>query len=365
MQTKISTLILKQAIESISKNLERNPGLKFGEIIYMYVKDRDLKLRTTNLETAIEISIPISESKEWICTIPGYVFESVVNSLEGETTTISYEKKLMTITSENNISSINTIGMDEDYPEIPKIDGKTGEIEKEEIIKGLKSVIHATSKNITKIEFTGIYCFTEEGENVFVATDSIRLSEQRFDNKLKSEINFIIPRKQAATIIKVFEKSEDTKLKIVQGSNGIIISNKNTIFYTKIIEGEFPNYKNLIPSKFDAKVVVSKFDLSNFIKKARFFSNTNNSIEFKIEQNKLILKAKKESVGETEEIIEGAEIEGMDLSVSFNHVLISEAIPSVESDNLIIYLSKDLSTPMKITGTDTNKFNELLMPILT
>ena len=244
MQIELSTTTLKELLFVLVKNLKKIEGVKFGELIFIELKEKQLTMRTTNFETGVEVNIEVKNSGNWFCSVNGYIFDSVVSSLTGTTTTISYENNILIISSDNNISSIQITNIDDDFPPIPKVDGILNEINTNILVNGLKSVIHATSKNITKIEFTGIYCFYEDNNFVFIATDAMRLAEKKFNGVGKNSINFIIPAKQAQTTIKIFDNINDEKIKIIQGDNGILIISKQITFYTKIINGNFQIIKN-------------------------------------------------------------------------------------------------------------------------
>ena len=193
-----------------------------------------------------------------------------------------------------------------------------------------------------KQEIASVYIYTKDNSIYFVSTDTFRLSEMRFllEDGLKDDISFIVPIKSVEKILRVLDGSSDPDISIHIDNDVIYLSTKNITVKTNNISGNFPDYKNIMPTNFETEITFLKADLANFLKKARLFSNNLNKISFTIK-------------GKTNEL------------PAFNYRYINDAISSIADDRVTFSFTESQANPLIVRGADDTNLTALISPLIT
>ena len=232
-----------------------------------------------------------------------------------------------------------------------------------DFLEGVRSVWYAASVSSMKPELSSVFLTHNEDEVVFVATDSFRLAEKKIRvKKLQKFSDILIPVKNIIDIIKILDGLGDEVL--VQISEDQIALQLEGVYITsRLVEGNFPDYKQIIPKETKTTIKILKQDLLSGLKTANIFSDRFNKITFHIEpQNKkLSLKTKNSDVGENTTII-NASLSGDDIVMNFNNKYIIDSLQSIPSDSVKLTFSGD-SKPMIIQRSTDQSFLYLAMPM--
>ena len=196
-----------------------------------------------------------------------------------------------------------------------------------------------------------------------MATDSFRLAETKIPIISKEKINnILIPFKNVPEIIKIFEDVEgDIDIEI--SKNQISFNYDNIYLTSRVIEGSFPDYKQLIPKEFTTEVVVLMEDFIRVFKIINIFSDKFNQVNFNIEPNnkKFEIKSKSDEVGENVNNL-SASLSGDDLNINFNYKYITDCFQSIHTDSIVLQFN-NIGKPMIIRGVSDNQFLYLVMPM--
>src|SRR3990167_709200 len=253
---------LEEAFSKADKIAGKNITLPVLSGLYLDARQNSLSIKATNLDLGISISLPVKVSEPGIVVVPARIISSFVSSLSKD--------KNIGITSKNQILEIKTSATktqiktlpSEDFPVIPEIDDdKAFSIPTRDFIFGIRSVIYAAAVGSIKPELSSI-SITHEGEFlVFAATDSFRLAEKKI--RIKKVPHFkqiLVPQKNAMEIIKIFDKGEE-EISISIEEHQMALRAQNIYLTSRIIEGTFPDYKQIIPKETTSKAVLLKQDL--------------------------------------------------------------------------------------------------------
>ena len=228
---------------------------------------------------------------------------------------------------------------------------------------GIKSVIYSAAIGSIKPELSSI-SITHEGEFlVFAATDSFRLAEKRI--KVKKIPNFkqiLIPQKNAIEIIRIFDKAEED-ISITIKDNQIALRSQGVYLTSRIIEGNFPDYKQIIPKVKTSSAIVLKQDLLNSLKTSLIFSDNFNQLTLKLSpKNKLFeIESKNSTVGENIYTID-AVTEGEEISINVNHKYFTDCFQAIGVDSISLGFSGE-AKPIIVQGTGDLSFVYLVMPM--
>ena len=178
----------------------------------------------------------------------------------------------------------------EDFPTIPMVSGNSFEIESKKLIEGIKSVYYSSSVSDIKPEISSVFIYTKEDNLVFVATDSFRLAEKKIKIKNIEEITgILIPFKNIPEILRIFG-DVGGNVKVCFNKNQISFSSDGIYLTSRVIDGIFPDYRQIIPKEFKTEVVVLKQDLLNALKLSNIFSDKFNQINLIINPKEKIFE---------------------------------------------------------------------------
>ena len=363
MKLECSVNKIKNALIAVERITGKNLTLPVLSSILWVATDKTLKLRSTNLSIGIEIKIPAKIEKEGTVAIRGDILSSLFSVLGGEGN-VSFElvdNNLLVKTKSNTILLKSTPY--EDFPTIPIITGESFIIPAKKFIEGIKSVYYSAAISEIKPEIGSIYIYTEDDLLVFVSTDSFRLAEKKIKIKQKLSFNgILIPFKNATEIIKVFD-SNDEDLSITLQKNQISFKTTEIYLTSRVVDGNFPDYKQIIPKNSSTEAIVLKQEFISSLKISNIFSDKFNQITITIKPNEKVfeIEAKNIDIGENNTFINGS-LSGEDVSVNFNYKYILDCFQSITSDSLNLKLNGS-NKPMIINPVGDSSFMYLVMPM--
>jgi len=233
----------------------------------------------------------------------------------------------------------------------------------------LNQVVKSANAGFNKPELNSIY-FNFNNDNMFlVSTDSFRLSEKQLNKSFytlngNKEIKMIVPVKTINEVILILQNFEDIndKVKIFFSNNQIFFDFGSVNLISRLIEGEFPNYKNIIPKTFQTKIQINKNNLIESIKLISLLSSQIKDINIQIDSKKqeLVLKGSDTNKGEGVYRLKCV-IEGYDSKMCFNYSYILDGLESINSEEVFVGISED--SPALIKSVSDDSFIYVLMPI--
>jgi len=352
------------AVSKVEKVTSKNITLPILSCILLEVVGSNLKLKATNLDLGIEVTIPVKTETEGQVAVSGAILNSFLNSLNNEKSVkLEVVGETLVVTTENNKAIIKTVATD-DFPTIPKIDqGNSFKITSNDFIKGLKSVIYSASISGIKPELSSVYIYSNEENLVFVATDSFRLAEKKIKLKKAVEIpSILIPFKNVNDFLKIIEENKED-LEINYNKNQLSISFNSFYLVSRLIDGAFPDYRQIIPKEFKTEAVILKQDLVKALKISNIFSDNFNQIKIKTlaSEKKIELKTKNNNIGETTNLL-SASIAGEEVDINFNFKYIIDCFQSIDSDSLTLQFN-GLNRPLLVRGVSDKNFTYIVMPM--
>jgi len=227
-------------------------------------------------------------------------------------------------------------------------------------------VVEMASLSESRPEISGIYMNFNKNSIKLAATDSFRLAEKNIeinsDNKGLKDQSLIIPQRTAQEINRILSE-EDTEVEVVLSNNQILFDFGYAQVISRLIEGQYPDYQQIIPDDFITQVVVNREELINNIKIASLFSGKINDIKisFKPKKSFLEILSKDVDIGENKSKVE-AEIKGKDVEIIFNYKYLLDGLNNIFSDKVILGLN-DASKPVVVRPVGDVSYTYVVMPI--
>jgi len=360
---------LRNAVVKTNSVVGKNLDLPVLSCVLVSTGSDQLLLQTTDIEHAVTVTIPAKIETEGTVAIPGSIFNQLISSGNSETVTLDLQDQILQVITDQTKAEVNLINHDE-FPAIPHIETDDNthqfEIKIEYFLEGLQSVSFAASQSNIKPELSSVYVYYEAGLLTFVCTDGFRLAEKQYKIDLGAdEFSFLLPVKSANMIAKVFE-SDDSLIDMFITDNQIALQNETTYFTCRLVNGNFPNYKQLIPTESETSAVVLKSDLTEVLKLSNIFSNEFHEVLLNVAPSQKLFEmtSSNQNVGTNTTNIPAA-LEGEALTIKFNHRYMNECLPVVSTDSM--ELSFNASTgqkkPIKLTCVPHKQFTYIVMPL--
>lgn len=356
---------LKEAISLTEKVSSKNLSLPILSNVLIISEDKKLKFISTNLEIGIEVEIPAKVDRDGSVAVPANIISSFISTLGNEDKiTLETVANNNLLISTKNGSTIIKGQSTEDFPSLPSPENKKEtEISSVEFLNGLRSVWYAASLSNIKPEISSVFISSPEGQTLtFVATDSFRLAEKKFKNYYANLDPVLIPQRSVAEILRILENREE-KIKIITDKNQLFIILENIKFVSRVVEGVFPDYQQIVPKKFVTDVLIDKTTILNNLRTASVFSGKLNEIIIKVdaESELITIKTANSDYGEHTSSLE-SKITGESINMSFNYRYILDCLPQINSENILLRFSGD-GKPLVVTGAEDNSFQYLIMPM--
>jgi DNA polymerase-3 subunit beta len=355
---------LVRALGKAEKITARNATLPVLSCFLLKAEKDYLHITATNLDLGIEISLPVKVLKEGTVAVPAQIFSNFIASVfNDKNITLETEGNNLKISTEHTSAIIKTIPS-EDFPILPKVN-KTHSFSlgAPEIIKGLKAVYYAASQSTIKPVLGSVYIYPEDDFLVFAATDSFRLAEKKVKVKKIDDFGqILLPLKNVAEIIRVLDDiTGDITLSI--DTNQISFEYEHLYLTSRVVDGTFPDYRQIIPKEYKTEVTLLKYDLVNSLKMSNIFADKFSQIYVTVSEKPKVfeIKTKNADIGENVSKLE-AKISGNDVSMSFNYKYIIDCFQSIESDSITLQFV-DQSKAMVIRGASDKSYLYLVMPM--
>ncbi len=359
---------IKNIIRTINKVSTVSIGGVINDSVLLKTKGDNLNIVFNGISIFLSFDEKIEKGKDGEIACSGQILEVILNSLVDNDVNFLVEDNVLIVKTKSSESKITLLNKDDFNFLIPTPDGIENEItiEREVVLDGIRTVIHAASESTVKPEISSIFIYSKDETLYFVATDSFRLAEVRSNfNGMKKDFSILIPIKNIQKIVRIFDSISDSSITMSIAENGVFFKNKNFLIHTRYISGNFPDYKKIIPRDSLCKFIVLKSDLVNFLKKARFFKNNLNKISFENLTDKTItLVFDNEKGSSTRDIIPISDKSGnIQKMPSFNYKHLNDVILNLKDEQVVFNMNEGLS-PVLIRGLNNSTFSAIISQLL-
>ncbi len=364
MKIEINKNNLLKALTKADKITGKNVSLAVLQCVVIKTLENQIELSATNLELGIKLYIPAKIERAGEVAVSSSLLVSYLNNLiQEEKLVLDHSEHTLKIIGTKSETQVNTF-QTTDFPSIPVIESnKKCSLELHDLIDGLKSVWYAASVSSIKPELSSVYLYSDSGELTFVATDSFRLAEKKPGAKIEDFESILIPQRNVTEIIRVFEGFE-SKITMVFGQNQVSFEVEKEIYLvSRVVDGVFPDYKQIIPKENKTELSVLKQDLINALKISNLFSDNFNQVKFHLdaENNIFEITSKNTEKGESRTSVPSS-IRGESIDINFNQKYISDCFNSIKAESFQVYFN-GVGRPMVIRGVGDGGFMYLVMPL--
>lgn len=366
---------LNKILRVVSTISAKNINLPILRNLLISAEEHGLKLLATNLEIAVRAFIrgKVEETGEF--TVPIKLLSDYIALVDADKIDFDLKNNELKISSTNSETHIKGQGASE-FPVVPEIEkNKTFLVSNQGLLRSINQVIFSVSSNDLRPEISGVLFKFNDGKLILTGTDSFRLAEKSLVLDENSAVaSFIVPLKTVEELSKVLSVEEEigdkNQVEIVLGNNQVLFRYGNLELISRLIEGSYPNYEQIIPKNFITEVVVPREQLLKIVKMSSLFSRSGMfDVTLTFERDKIIISSNDANVGAYNSSLP-AEVKGNTNKIVLNHRYLQEGLQAFDSKNILIK-TIDAANPMMMQSHEEIKEGEegkndyfyLLMPI--
>jgi DNA polymerase-3 subunit beta len=319
-----------------------------------------LTLTGSDLDLTISIRVTVSGESDGAAVIPARLATEIVRALQPGAVSFAAAEESLSIASGRSEFSIRLIAGDE-FPQESTPGDESVSLSSEQLAEALRQVVPAASSDDSRPILTGVLLAAEAGGLRLVATDSFRLAMRDVAgvSVLEEGQSVLIPSRALGELNRILGQGDAVELRLGEREASFEVGDVKLV--TRLIEGDFPNYRGLIPESHPNVLTVDRAALLDALRRVRLLARESTPIRLEISEGGVELVAITQDVGTARESVEGA-YQGSDLTVAFNPQFLMEGIEVAGGDAITLGTIDELK-PAVVRGVDSDDFLYLIMPV--
>ena len=373
MRAICNTETFGRKLQLVSRGVSARSTIQLLGGILLEAQGDELKLSATNMEISIQTSSPAEVEGEGRVIIPARIFNDIVRSLSGGKFTLEHDDSegMVRLAAGENEYRIRTFAAD-DYPQLPKFPEEgTFSMPGESLVETVEKVSRSYSRDETRPVLTGILISFEDSRVRMVTTDSYRLSIKEtelatapFDGPKEA----IIPARAMQEVSRIFSGSDQGSIEVSLSENQALFRIGDVVFGTRLIDGNFPEYRRLLPSGFERKIAVSREKLIETLRRVNLFAARQTPpvpVSLSFSEGAVEVIVKNGEVGDAHERLEASSED--EFVISFNPSYLLDGVSAIDSDEVVFKLNEALKPGLIVPQLNGDEgepdFLYLIMPM--
>ena len=364
MKFNVDTQDLNGALAIVTKALSPNAEQDILKGIYMSVFGNELYLKCSDASLQIETRIGVDGEDDGAVVMPGRITFDLIKRMKGKTIEFESEDNTMKISCGRTVSEIQFFDASH-YPSMDEMRGDLRFTVKQNVLRSMirQTAFCCTDEKEGKAILQGVFMeFTEDGMLNMVALDGYRLAIRSEKVKISGNIHNAVVHNRTMTDIASILSDTDEEVEITVSQTHISIELGSTKIKARLLKGEYINYRNILPSVFNSRVVVNKNDLLKSVEVAALFAidSQNNLIKMEFEGDTLSIKARSETgrINETTDI----NLTGSSIEIAFNAKYMLDIVKALDDDYVALSLTSSV-TPCVFEPVQGKGFYYLVLPV--
>ncbi|MDQ2826075.1 MAG: DNA polymerase III subunit beta [Actinomycetota bacterium] len=319
-----------------------------------------LHLAGSDLDLTVQVEAPVAGIADGVCVIPARLGTDIVRALEPGAVTFSLEGGEAVIAAGRSQFSVRVLPAEE-FLRLPDSTGDAVTLDAAALAAALSQVVRAASKDDARPILAGVLMTAEPAGLRLVATDSYRLAMRDLPGTtLMSEgQHVLVPARALGELGRVLSGAEQVTLRLGADQAGFEVGQVRVT--TRLIEGEFPNYRQLVPSGYPNRLLVGKEPLLDAVRRVKLLAREATPIRMALRPDGLELTAVTHDVGQAREDLD-AKYEGAEMTVAFNPEFLIDGVEAIPGDEVVLE-TLDALKPATLRATEGTDFLYLLMPV--
>ncbi len=354
-------------VQNVMNVVPTHTALPVLSNILLEISNSKLKLAATNLDVSVITTIPISSTKKGALTIPARAFYDILRELPECDVEIQISENRMGLKAEQGNYKLSGIPVEE-YPKLPVVNlAKEIKLSGGDLVRMIKKTTFAVSTDETRPALNGVLWQTSGKQMQMVATDGHRLARMSLKNtKLKGLHEDVIILPKVLNLLTKLLEDEEKQIGVIFGENNVIFNLGETVLASRLIEGPYPNFEQVIPKDSDKKLVVNKEFLNGAVRRMAILANTlTHQVKFCLKKDSLELSSANFDLGGEAKESLPCDYVGEPMEIGYNASYVLDVLKQMDGDEVVFELASSISagkiySPEKEEGED---YLCLLMPL--
>lgn len=340
MKFNVEKEALLNGIQTVQNVITTKSALPILSHILIETYQDKLKLTATDLDIGISCVLPVNVQEPGAITIPAKRFSDIIRELPGDKVNITTKKNnLVTIETENCQFKIMGLAREE-FPKLPEFKDKEVIVMGQGVLKEMLTLTSfAASFDETRYILNGILFRINKNVLTLVATDGKRLAviDRKISQGIDKDISLIIPIKTIHELNR--NLAEEGDISIVLGANQVLLEMGEIVVISRLIEGEFPDYKQVVPAASENKIKADRTQFLLAVKRAALLSTPDyQAVKFEVFKNKLVVSKSTPDIGESHEEV-AIEYSGKEMVIGFNPTYLIDVLKNLDVDTVELELT--------------------------
>jgi DNA polymerase-3 subunit beta len=352
---------LVQALGVVARAVSTRTTVQILSGILLEAREGELRLAATDMELSLRASLPAQVEGDGAVVLPGKTLADIARLLPADDVSIEHKptESVVHLTCGSASYTLHTYNP-EDFPRLPELDAiTTFVVDRESLLETIGRVARAASRDESRPVLTGILVQFAGGRLVMAATDSYRLAvkETPLDGAAP-ELEAIVPGRALQELARIAGSGDEVEVGVQD--NQVLFSTGGVWLTTRRIDGQFPNYRQLLPESFEHELTLPRGELLDVVRRASVMIQRSTPLQLRFAEGELTVVARTQEVGESRESMP-APFVGDPLEIGFNADFLRDGLESIDGEDVRVKLISPLR-PAVLQG-EGDDFTYLVMPI--
>jgi DNA polymerase III subunit beta len=357
--------VLLGQLQTVSRVASTRSAIQALSGVQLTASSGGCELRATDMDVGLRVPLDAEVTRDGVVVLPARLILDVVRALPSPQVSLELRsaEQDVELVSGNATFHIRTLRT-EDFPPFPEPDAESAvSLPAEVFVATALKVAGSASRDETRPVLTGILVSASERELRMVATDSYRLSvkETALESPLSSAFEVNVPARALQELARVAAHGGDDELTVSVRQNQVLFTLGRVILSSRLIDGQFPNYRQLLPESFEHELRVAGGEFTDVVRRISLLAQKNAPLRLAFKQGELTVSAQTPDVGEALESLPVA-FEGEPLEIGFNPEFLRAGLEAIDEGDVLLKLISPLR-PGLIEAADGSGFKYLIMPI--
>jgi DNA polymerase III subunit beta len=352
--------LLSEALQTVQRGVSTRPGIPALTGVLMTVGESELALTTTDLEVTTEVRVPVDAKEEGSTLVPARLLADMVKALPPDAVDFETDGSQAKMACRSFEGTLRCLAA-EDFPAVREVEGTKVTVETQAFAEGVGQVTRAASRDEARPVLTGVLLEANREGLTMVATDSYRLAVRELQATGQGEARALVPERALSEAGRAAAGEEKGEVEIILGEAQAAFRVGLLRMTSRLIDGEFPNYRQLLPEPGDNRLSADRQELLEAVRRVGLLARESSPVRLELNALGVRLTSQSPDLGGAVEAVE-AKYEGEELTAAFNPGYLGDGLSGVAADRVSLELRDGLK-PALVRGEGEDAFTYLVMPV--
>ena len=368
MNFTVSSSLLLDHLEKADGAIDANPTMAILEYFRFDAKEGQLEIRGTDLTTSVITRLEVEHDEDFRFVVPAKILVNTLKATPEQPIKVKLDEENRRVTVTNSMGKYHiAAGTIAEYPNLPVVENaEKVQVPSSILLDGFAKTVFATSSDQARRAMMGVYTVIEEGRLIFASTDAHKLVEFVYENEgISDDANFILPKKGVNLVRSILDANEEVEF--FYNKQHAFFHFENTEVACKLIEANYPDYKNIIPTDNDTELSVNRHDFLQSLKRISIFTNeSTRQVSLNLNEDSLTMIAQDIDYSNDAKEQIACFYKGEAIKIAFNARFLYEMVSVLDSEDIVFQINSPnravLILPLE--QEESQRLTMLIMPII-